>query len=339
MKISQKLRSMALVAGLALSAVSTAVFAQQSAPQSRTAEIRLAAGTTSVIRNGVIRGYGDISYLIALREGESFSVRMKTSNASSYFNVTAPGATEALHIGSSAGNEMSAKAGTAGAYKVTVYLMRNAARRNERARFALNIDLPDRKSARAGGDFADGLAGGPDFWRIEGRGRINVRSEPRARAARVARVSSGDIVRNRGCRMNGSARWCQIESLDGATRGWIAGRFLREGSDPSQNARPGDALVKGTNYHATGNIPCMLKDAPDARQCDFGVTRGAKGVGTVFITLAGKTIRVLSFSDGKVASQSAASSVEFVRDGENTRVTINGGEESYTIPGAVISGG
>ena len=313
--------------------------AQQAASNSRTVDISVPAGGSRVTQSGVIRGDGDMTYLLRLRAGEAFSVQMKTSNSSSYFNVTAPNAKAALHIGSSAGNEMTANAEVDGAYKIVVYLMRNAARRNEQARFALNIDLPGRPGAQAGGDFADGLAGGPDFWRVESVGRVNVRSGPGSRAAIAARLSAGQTVRNRGCRMSDQVRWCQIESLDGATKGWVAGRFLREGADPTQDARPGDARVKGTNYHATGLIPCALKSAPGVKECDFGVTRGAQGVGTVFITSAGKTVRVLSFDNGKVASQSAASSVDLIRDGDISRVSVNGDEEIYTIPDAVINGG
>lgn len=328
-----------LAMGLLFNSAHHDALAQQAASNSRTVEVSVPAGGSRVTQSGVIRGDGDMTYLLSLRAGEAFSVRMKTSNSSSTFNVTAPNADGALHIGSSVGNEMTARAEVDGTYKIVIYLMRNAARRNEQARFTLNIDLPSRQSAQAAGEFADGLAGGPDFWRVESAGRVNVRREPGSRAAIAARLSAGQTVRNRGCRMSDQVRWCQIESIDGATKGWVAGRFLREGVEPKQNARPGDPLVKGTNYHATGLIPCALKSAPGVKECDFGVTRGAQGVGTVFITLAGKTVRVLSFDNGKVASQSSASSVDLVRDGDSSRVNINGGEEIYTIPDAVLNGG
>ena len=36
-----------------------------------------------------------------------------------------------------------------------------------------------------------------------------------------------------------------------------------------------DAKVKGTPYHATGMLPCSAgKEAPGAKQCEFGVIRG-----------------------------------------------------------------
>jgi uncharacterized protein YraI len=82
----------------------------------------------------------------------------------------------------------------------------------------------------------DGLAGGPDFWVVRGLGsneRLGVRVEPRSGAALLATLSNGEIVRNLGCRMTGSTRWCQVRSTTGMdVTGWVTGRFLRESAGP-----------------------------------------------------------------------------------------------------------
>ncbi|MNY67265.1 hypothetical protein D3C86_2048180 [compost metagenome] len=80
-----------------------------------------------------------MTYLIDLRAGQSLNVAMRTSNRSSYFNVTAPGANEALFIGSTSGNRYQGRTTASGTYKVEVYLMRNAARRGERANYTLDV--------------------------------------------------------------------------------------------------------------------------------------------------------------------------------------------------------
>jgi hypothetical protein len=38
-------------------------------------------------------------------------------------------------------------------------------------------------------------------------------------------------MRNLGCRMSGEQRWCQVaRPEDPGTKGWVAGRYLRESS-------------------------------------------------------------------------------------------------------------
>jgi hypothetical protein len=97
--------------------------------------------------------------------------------------------------------------------------------------------------------------------------------------------------------------------------------------------------VKGTNYHAVGRIPCALDGQPEVKDCEFGVTRGTLGVATIFITVPNGFVRVLAFDNGKVAPQSAVTSFSFSRNDDNTIVKVNGADENYTIPDAVINGG
>ncbi len=86
----------------------------------------------------------------------------------------------------------------------------------------------------AGG--GDGLDGGPDFWAVRGLppgDRLNVRRDPSASSPALATLSEGEVVRNLGCRMNGAARWCRIQSTTGMdVTGWVAGRYLRESAGP-----------------------------------------------------------------------------------------------------------
>ena len=111
----------------------------------RTETIRFARGATSAVKQGTITGYQSVTYLVDLRAGQMLDVDMRTSNRSSYFNVTAPRASTALFVGSdSAGNGYRGRTTVSGTYRIDVYMMRNAARRGESARYTLTVAAPPR---------------------------------------------------------------------------------------------------------------------------------------------------------------------------------------------------
>jgi hypothetical protein len=68
-------------------------------------------------------------------------VDFKHSNRSAYFNVLPPGSGDALFVGSSAGDRFDGALPSTGAYTIRVYLMRNAARRNEKADYTLSVKI------------------------------------------------------------------------------------------------------------------------------------------------------------------------------------------------------
>ncbi|MFN3575489.1 MAG: SH3 domain-containing protein [Tabrizicola sp.] len=109
----------------------------------------------------------------------------------------------------------------------------------------------------------DGTDGGPDYWVVRGLGgneRLGVRVEPRAGATLLATLREGEIVRNLGCRMTGSSRWCRIRSTTGMdVTGWVNGRYLRESGAPSLPVVPDDGgpdfyIVRGLAAGDTLNV-------------------------------------------------------------------------------------
>ncbi len=82
----------------------------------------------------------------------------------------------------------------------------------------------------------DDLAGGPDFWAVKGLAsneRLGVRLEPKSGSTVLATLKNNEVVRNLGCRMTGSTRWCRVRSTVGMdVTGWVTGRYLRESSGP-----------------------------------------------------------------------------------------------------------
>lgn len=98
---------------------------------------------------GSIQGSQDMKYTLLASKGEKLKITMKATNPSTYFNVTAPGAQEALFNGSVSGDTFSATAEQTGEYQVVVYLMRNAARRNVRSSYTLSFgDSPAASSTK-----------------------------------------------------------------------------------------------------------------------------------------------------------------------------------------------
>lgn len=219
-----------LLAVLSLVLVSTAAGAQD-----RTVTVKFPRGASGTTIEDSIRGDRGINYLVGVSAGQQMSVQLDTDNPSSYFNITAPGASEALFIGSISGNSTTFEIPSSGNYAINVYLMRNAARRNETANFELTIYVEGRaaavRPAPTQPDFADGLAGGPDFWEVtglKGGDTLNIRASASTSAGvRGTLRNDGDVVSSLGCTMNGDTRWCQIRAQRGLS-GWVAGRYLHE---------------------------------------------------------------------------------------------------------------
>ena len=112
------------------------------APDASSERVQFAKGATSTVIKGQVKGYRYIDYQVRAGAGQTLSVEMKTSNASSYFNILPPGSGDvAMFIGSTSGNRFSGLLPTDGDYAIRVYLMRNAARHDESANFTLTIGV------------------------------------------------------------------------------------------------------------------------------------------------------------------------------------------------------
>ena len=114
-------------------------------------QIRFAPGASSATVKGSISGDKIVDYKLNAKAGQSMSVKLKTNNESNYFNVLPPGSESAIFIGSTLGNEWTGTLATDGEYTVRVYLMRNAARRNERANYTLTVDITGSADAKVAG--------------------------------------------------------------------------------------------------------------------------------------------------------------------------------------------
>ncbi|WP_127595401.1 SH3 domain-containing protein [Nitratireductor alexandrii] len=198
------------------------------AQEIREERVRFEAGSSGTMLGGTIRGYEIVDYLLGARAGQDMAIEFETTNPSAYFNLLPAGSETAIHVGSSSGDSFAGMLPQDGDYRIRVYLMRNAARRDEEADYALSIGI----GGGADPDYADGLSGGPDFWRVANvpaNDTLNVRSAPGTGNPVIGELANGDRVRNLGCAMHGQSRWCRIEAgLEQKFTGWVNGRYLRE---------------------------------------------------------------------------------------------------------------
>jgi len=218
--------------------------------------VQFARGASSATMTGTLEGDKTVDYKLRARSGQVMTVRLKTSNASNYFNVLPPGSQgEAIFVGSSDGNEWSGTLAADGEYTIRVYLMRNAARRNEKADFTLAV----------------GVTGKPS----------------------------------------------QVSTL---------------GRAPAS-----DAKLKGTQFHATGQLPCWMGNAPeDSARCPFSVVRGSSGNADVRIKPEGGLERLLTFRGDRVTS--GGEKVKATKSGDTWTIEVND-YEHYRVYDSVIFGG
>jgi hypothetical protein len=107
----------------------------------RIEQIDFKSDSDTVKRSDSIKGQLTAQYRLSAKAGQILTVDLEPSNTSAYFNITAKGADFALFNSSVMGNHFLGPLPADGEYTVQVYLMRNAARRNEVANYRLSLHL------------------------------------------------------------------------------------------------------------------------------------------------------------------------------------------------------
>lgn len=106
----------------------------------RTVPVRFARGADSATMQGRISGYDTVDYVLGARRGQRLTASLRTSNSFAYFTVLPPGDPVAPEGGATT-KTYSGVLATGGDWRVRVYLMRNAARRGERADYVLTTTV------------------------------------------------------------------------------------------------------------------------------------------------------------------------------------------------------
>lgn len=126
-----------------LTAACTALLAASTAwagSDIRTERVQFKKGATSAVIKGSIKGYETVDYLVGARKGQSANISLASRHGATYFNILAPGQTEvAFFNGSVSQNQYEGVLPESGDYRIRVYMMRSAARRDEVANYQLEI--------------------------------------------------------------------------------------------------------------------------------------------------------------------------------------------------------
>jgi hypothetical protein len=118
----------------------------------RTERVRFAKGASSATIKGTINGSQTVDYLLGASKGQQANISLATKNAATYFNILAPGETEvAFFNGSVSDNQYEGALPASGDYRIRVYMMRSAARRNEVADYQLDMSITGRPQEMAAG--------------------------------------------------------------------------------------------------------------------------------------------------------------------------------------------
>lgn len=222
-------------------------------PDRRVETVIFAKGGMSQTLSGTIRGREYVDFQVAAGAGQRLGVTLKHGNTMNYFNIIAPGSSEALFIGSTSGRQTRRMLAADGVYTVRLYLMRAAARRNEHSDYVLNIAL-------------------------EGKALTPL---PASR----------------------------------------------------------DALIRGTPYHASGNIVCGRSGNTSPLRCDANVIRrGQGGTGTVEVIWPDGFKRNILFVKLQPVASDSREAMTHAREGDVTVVEL-GSEERVDIPDALVAGG
>jgi hypothetical protein len=99
-----------------------------------------------------------------------------------------------------------------------------------------------------------------------------------------------------------------------------------------------DALVPGTRYHATGEVPCAAGPGQPLRPCPFGVVR--QGGGRADVTLDwpdGVRFTIRFAAGGPVGHDGPPAAIESRR--EDDMILVGIGPRRVTLPEAVLTGG
>jgi uncharacterized protein YraI len=179
-----------------------------------------------------------------------------------------------------------------GVYEVVVYMVRAAARRDEVAPYAIEIDLLQP-------DDANDPAAAADFFQVRTRtagGHLNVHANPDIDAQRLGRFNNGAVLRDiGGCAEHGGREWCEVMAYEGGLAGWAAREFLAPVS-PRRAAAP----VTPPRHVATSTAPRPTLSANFSTTSEFfhvhlGDPRGHLNV---HAEPSGGSIRVGRLPDG-----------------------------------------
>ena len=133
------------------------------ADETRTETVRFKAGEDHATLKGKITGRDSVLYTLNARDGQFLTATLKAENLSTAFNVYIPGrkpGDEALYASAVGGNRYIGQLYKDGDHTISVFLIRNAARRGDSTDYELTVRITDEKPEDKPAPTDDGKAGG-----------------------------------------------------------------------------------------------------------------------------------------------------------------------------------
>ena len=113
----------------------------------RTERVHFKKGAKSAVVEASIKGYETVDYVLGARKSQYMNVSLATKHGATYFNILAPGQNEvAMFNGSVSQNQYEGTLPASGDYKIRVYMMRSAVRRNEVAHYRLEMIIDGKEA-------------------------------------------------------------------------------------------------------------------------------------------------------------------------------------------------
>lgn len=100
-----------------------------------------------------------------------------------------------------------------------------------------------------------------------------------------------------------------------------------------------DALIPGTPFHASAEVPCVSGNGAKAARCKASVIRRANSSATVVVTLPGGQKRQFLFVKGKAVASDQPEALSVARRGDVSVLTLGQSGERYEIVDAFVVGG
>jgi len=109
-----------------------------------TEQVQFDKGTNGGTMTGKIKGYETYNYKLRAKADQYMRVSLVTKATSTYFNIFAPGTgpgDTAMYRGSVEGTTYTGNLPKDGTYTIQVFMMRNAARRDQVANYKLHVGI------------------------------------------------------------------------------------------------------------------------------------------------------------------------------------------------------
>lgn len=320
--------------------------------------IAFPAESDSAFVQGAIRGREVADYVVSAAPGQRVQAELTASNPNVFLNVRAPGSMETTHVGPVRGNVFDGLATAAGDYRLSVFLVGEAARRDEVAAYALSVTVAPRQPAarpepqQAAEAPPAAAPPRPEAFAITGlpRGQtLNLRGGPSTRDRVVARLAAREVVLGRGCQQVQAERWCQVERQEGGGAGWVMARYLAPAALPTPAslavpaaarapAREAETAPRRTGgFDAVGFLPCAMVRGQPSRECRFGVERAGQGAALLDVLGANGVTRRIVFERGAPVRADGGGPLSVERFGDLFLIRL--GDERFEVPEAVVTGG